>query len=283
MLSLGFGLLAASAWAVHDLLVRKLAQSAAVLPMLMTVLAAGMVALLIPALVMGGWDTMGRAAMVPAIAAGVAYVAGSGGLYQALGRAPVRIVAPVLGSFPILSLGIAAGQGRAVATVEWLAVLAIVFGIAMVTLTGRDGGTPTRGSLGAALGWAAVGAAGFAATFALSQEAARQGAEVPAMVVTRVTALAGVLLLCATFRSIRPVPGTVPVLLGMGVLDATALGLVTASAGLPNPEYAAVASALFGVLTILLAWKVLGERVAALQWVGIATVFAGIAVLSLQG
>jgi len=30
------------------------------------------------------------------------------------------------------------------------------------------------------------------------------------------------------------------------------------------------------VLTILLAWKVLGERVAALQWVGIA-------VLSLQG
>jgi len=100
MLSLGFGLLAACAWAVNDLPVRKLAQSAAVL-------AAGMVALLIPALVMGGWQTMGRAAMVPANAAGVAYVAGSGGLYQALGRASVRIVAPVLGSFPILSLGIA--------------------------------------------------------------------------------------------------------------------------------------------------------------------------------
>lgn len=159
---------------------------------------------------------------------------------------------------------------------EWLAVLAIVFGIAMGTLTGREEGTPTRGSLGAAVGWAAVGAAGFAATFALSQEAARQGAEIPAMVVTRVTALAGVLVLCATFRSARLVPGTVPVLLGMWVLDATALGLVTASAALPNPESRAVASALFGVLTILLAWKVLGERVAALQWVGIA-------VLSLQG
>ena len=251
--------------------------------MLMTVLAAGTVALLIPALVMDGWKTMGRPATVPAFASGVAYVAGSGELYQALSRTPVKIVAPVLGSFPILCLGIAAGQGRAVTTVEWLAVLAIVFGIAMLTLTGRERGTPTRGSLGAALGWAAVGAAGFAATVTLGQEAARQGAEVPAMVVTRVTALAEVLLLRAIFRSIRPVPGIGPVLLGMGVLDEMAFGLVTASAGLPNPECAAVAWALVGVLTILLARKVLGKRVAALQRVGLATVFAGIAVLSLHG
>lgn len=282
MLSLGFGLVAAMAWAVHDLLVRKLSQGSAMLPMLLVVLAAGTVALLVPALLLGGWNTMGRDALIPAVAAGVAYIAGAGGLYQALSRAPVRIVAPVLGSFPMISLAIAAWQGRDISAVEWLAVAAIVAGIAWVTATGREEGGLTRGALPAALGWAALGAVGFATTFALGQEAARAGAEVPGMVVTRVTALLGVLALALAFRSVRPTPGTVPALLGMGCLDALALGLVTVAGGLPHPEYAAVASALFGVLTILLAWRVLGERVAPVQWAGIAAVFAGIAVLSLQ-
>jgi drug/metabolite transporter (DMT)-like permease len=284
MLSLSYGFAAAVAWAVHDLLVRKLTQGSAMLPMLLTVMAAGSVALAVPALVFGGWETMGRAALLPAVAAGVAYMAGVGGLYQALSRAPVRVVAPVLGSFPMLSLGIAAVQGRAVSVVEWLAVAGIVAGIAWVALTGRDGHGALRGSLAAALGWAVLGAAGFAATFALGQAAARAGAEVPVMVVTRITALAGVVGLSLLYRSpLRPAKGTGWMLAGMGLLDATALGLVTASARLPHPEYAAVAAALFGVLTILLAWRVLGERVAPVQYAGIAAVFGGIAVLSLQG
>lgn len=283
MLSLGFGLLAALAWAVHDLLVRKLTQDAAILPMLLVVAGAGTAALLVPALILGGWETLGRAAVLPAVAAGLVYIAGMLGLYEALSRAPVRIVAPILGAYPILSLGIAAAQGRAVSAIEWLCVLAIALGIAVVALTGREAGTLTRGTLGAALAWAAIGAAGFAVTFALSQQAARQGSEVPVMVVTRVTALVGIAILCLAARSKRPAPGSIPVLAGMGVLDAAALGLVTASAGLPTPEYAAVAAALFGVLTILLAWRILGERVAPLQWLGIAMVFAGIGVLSLQG
>ena len=284
MISLGFGIGAAIAWAVHDLLVRKLTQGAALLPMLVTVLAVGLAALLVPSLIFGGWDQMGRAAVVPAIAAGVAYIAGSGGLYQALSRAPVRIVAPVLGAFPMISLGIAALQGRVVSTVEWLAVAGIVAGIAWVALSGRDGHGALRGTLRAALGWAVLGAIGFAVTFALGQEAARQGAEVPAMVITRATALVGVLGLCLLYRArLWPTKGTGRVLIGMGLLDATALGLVTVAGGLPHPEYAAVAAALFGVLTILLAWRVLDERVAPVQWAGIAAVFAGIAVLALQG
>ncbi|GAB1361698.1 hypothetical protein MASR1M32_09340 [Rhodobacter sp.] len=211
------------------------------------------------------------------------YVAASGGLYQALNRAPVRIVSPVLGSFPMLSLGIAAAQGREVAAVEWLGVISIVAGIAWVALTSRDGGGTLRGSLTAALLWAIAGAAGFAATFAVSQEAARLGATFPSMLITRMTAGFCTLALGLAFRSIRPAPATLPFLVGMGCLDALALGLVTASAALPHPEYAAVSSALFGVLTILLAWRILGERVAPLQWLGIIAVFGGIAVLSLQG
>lgn len=283
MLSLGFGLCAALAWALHDLLVRKLTQGSAMLPMLLTVLVAGAVVLAVPTLVLGGWERMTGSAVALSVAAGVVYVVGSGGLYQALHRAPVRIVAPVLGSFPMLSLGIAAAQGRAVAAAEWLAVAAVFAGIAWVALTGRADGGALRGSLWTALLWAMAGAAGFALTFALGQEAARAGATFPSMLVTRITAAACTLALAVAYRSARPAPGTLPFLLAMGGLDALALGLVTASAWLPHPEYAAVASALFGVLTILLAWRFLGERVAPPQWLGIAAVFGGIAMLSLQG
>jgi drug/metabolite transporter (DMT)-like permease len=37
------------------------------------------------------------------------------------------------------------------------------------------------------------------------------------------------------------------------------------------------------VLTIILAWRILDERVSPRQWAGIAAVFGGIGVLSLQG
>ena len=281
MLALICGLGAALVWAVHDLLVRRLAQTGAVLPMMVVVVVAGSVALVLPVLVWGGWGRMTAAAYGVSGLAGLAYVPGMLGLYVSFKLAPVRIVAPVVGAFPLMSLAIAAAQGRAVAPLEWLAVAGIVLGIAWVAMLGRaeEGAAPLR--LGPALGWAALGAVGFAATFGLGQEAARLGATLPTILVARLVAAAVIIGLAVITRA--PLSQTRPALptLGlMGALDATALGLVQAAATLPHPEYAAITAALFGVLTILLAWRVLGERVQPLQWVGIAVVFGGIGVLA---
>jgi len=285
MLALICGLGAAMAWAVHDLLVRRLAQTGAVLPLILVVAISGCAALALPALIWGGWDRMTPAAYWFCVATGGGYVVGMFGLYSAFKLAPVRVVAPVLGAFPLISLAIAVAQGRAVGQMEWLAVAAIVLGIAMVAVLNRgeeNGGAPLR--LAPALGWAIIGAAGFAVTFALGQEAARQGAEMPAIMVSRLVAAAAIISLAVLTRApIGEVRGSLPILGLMGVLDAMALGLVQAAASLPNPEYAAITAALFGVLTILLAWRVLGERVQPLQWVGIAVVFGGIGVLAAQG
>lgn len=284
MLALICGLASALSWAVHDLLVRKLAQGGSVLPMMLVVVTSGCVAVLAAALIWGGWGQMTGAAYGCSVATGVAYVVGMLGLYQAFQLAPVRIVAPVLGSFPMISLGIAAWQGAAVGLVEWLAVLAIVGGIAVVALHSADEGGARRPPRVPALCWAAFGAVGFALTFALGQEAVRQGAVVPTILVARLTSAAVIALMVLLARApMREVRGSLRLLALMGGLDATALGLVQAAARLPHPEYAAVASSLFGVLTILLAWRFLGERVLRLQWLGIAVVFAGIGVLSAQG
>lgn len=285
MLALGFGLTAALLWAVHDLLARKLSQDAALLPILAVVLAAGTVGLLPVAMLMGGWDRMPGAAWGIAALSGLAFAVAIGGLYRAFSMAPVRLVSPVVGAYPLLSLVIAAAQGRPVPPGDWLAVLAIVVGIAIVAIASRDDGPEGyAASPGVALSWAGLAALGFAGTFALAQAATRIGAELPVMLAGRVVALlfiGSLMLWKAAERG--PPRGQLWVLSGMGLIDALALGLVTAAGGLAHAEYASVASSLFGVLTVLLAAWFLKEHVRPVQWLGISAVFTGIAVLGLLG
>jgi len=285
MLALSFGLTAALIWAVHDLLARKLSQGAALLPILAVVLGAGTVVLVPVALLIGDWAAMTGAAWGIAVLSGVGFAVAIGSLYKAFSLAPVRLVSPVVGAYPMLTLVFAMAQGRPVTGQEWLAVLAIVTGIAIVALSSRDDAPEGYASSpGEALAWAALSAVGFSATFALGQEAARQGADLPVILIGRVVALVVIMALLVWHRgSLAPQRGHFPVLALMGVIDAVALGLVTASGSLPRAEYASVSSSLFGVLTVLLAAFFLKESVRAVQWLGIAAVFSGIAALSMQG
>lgn len=285
MLALGFGLTAALIWAVHDLLARKLSQGAALLPIIATVLIAGCAVLAPVALVYGDWSAMTGPAVAISVVYGLAYALAGGALYKAFSLAPVRLVSPVIGAYPMLSLVVASAQGQPVTPADWFAVAAIVAGIAIVAIAARDdapegyAATPT-----VALGWAALSAIGFASTFALGQEATRQGAELPVMLIGRLVALAAILAIAVVRRSsVRPAQGQGWLLALMGTFDAVALGLVTAAGSLPRAEYASVTSSLFGVLTVLLASWVLKERVRLVQWLGIAAVFSGIAILGVQG
>ena len=132
MLALGFGLTAALIWAVHDLLARKLSQGAALLPIVATVLWSGCLVLLPLALALGDWTAMTAQAWLGAAACGVAFAVAIGSLYKAFSLAPVRLVSPVIGAYPLLTLIFAVVQGRSVGLVDWLAVLLIVIGIAVL-------------------------------------------------------------------------------------------------------------------------------------------------------
>ncbi len=284
MLALSLGLTAALIWAVHDLLARKLSQGAALLPIIATVLITGCAVLAPVALIWGDWAAMTGTAVGISVTYGLAYAVAAGALYKAFSLAPVRLVSPVIGAYPMLSLIVASAQGQPVTPADWLAVAAIVMGIAVVAFAARDDAPEGYAAPPAvALGWAALSALGFATTFALGQEATRQGAELPVMLIGRVVALVAILAVAAGRRaSVRPPSGQFRLLALMGAFDATALGLVTASGSLPRAEYASVTSSLFGVLTVLLAAWILRERVRPVQWAGIAAVFTGIAVLGTQ-
>ena len=280
MVALALGLTAALCWAVHDLFVRKLSQGTELVPLMLAVLAAGSVALVVPVLIWGEWSLMTGPSVWLSLAAGVAFAVAFGSLYKAFSLAPVRVVSPIIGAYPMITLGLAVAQGRPVTTGDWLAVTAIVGGIAVIALTGDDEKSPGA-QTPKAIAWAILSACGFAVTFALGQAAARAGSELPAILITRIAALACVALLLTLRRSKpQPIGGQWKVMVAMGVLDAIALGAVMLSGSLPHAEYASVASALFGVLTILLATQFLNERVRPVQWLGIAVIFAGIGKLA---
>jgi drug/metabolite transporter (DMT)-like permease len=275
MLALGLGLVAALGWGTHDLLVRRIAPGASVLPQLVVVM-------IVAALVTAPFGWRGLPDWQPlslAVASGCAYFGASLALYAAFARAPARLVAPVIGSYPLPALGIALLQGHTVSASAWLAAGLIVAGVAVVATMGA---AEDKRPHPAALPLAFAACLGMASSFAFGQEAASRIDPLQAASLARAGGAALGLILLA----LRPV-GTKaalrrwPILLCMGCLDGVALSSVIAAGALPFASYAAVASSLFGVVTILLAWGILGEKVRLAQGAGIVLIFLGLGRLAL--
>lgn len=279
MIALSLGLLAALFWGLHDFTVRRVGGKADVAAMFALVTVFGLIPLVPLAVIVGGWGAIGPQQMGLALAAGVGTVCANIALYHAFTLGPVALVAPICGSYPVLSVLFAIARGQEAGLQEWLAVLAVVAGVAIVA---RGEGGASSGSRVAAAGWAAFASLSFAVTFGLAQWSAETGAHLPVTAITRVTALAIALIWLMQRR-----PGTAglrsiwPALLLMGMLDVGAVSAVTLAGGMENAEYAAIASSIFGIVTILLAWQFLKEPMKAVQWAGVVLVFAGIAALGM--
>ncbi|MCT4555256.1 MAG: DMT family transporter [Pelagimonas sp.] len=277
MLSLGLGMIAALAWGVHDLCVRHVSQNRGIIAPLTGVMVFG--AMLVAPVSLSAEIRPDGTALRIALAAGVLYGLAGYALYLAFSIGPVRLVAPVIGAYPVLSVAWAGMTGQAASIDQWLAVLLIIAGVGFVVGRSDESAESKGGRLRAVL-WSVAAAAGFAATFATGQAAASGGAEVALLLPTRLAALATVLVLAAVLRQ-SPIPPlrVVPVLMLMGVLDALALAMVLVAGGVPRPEFASVAASAFGLVTVVLAALVLRERMGAAQWGAVCMVFAAIGYL----
>ncbi|MFD0860205.1 EamA family transporter [Roseovarius aquimarinus] len=280
MASLAFGLVAALCWGIHDICVRYVSQRGGILPALTTVLAIGTIVMAPAAIFMGDWGAMSSKAMALSVASGLAFTLAYLGLYKAFEIGPVRLVAPIIGAYPVLSVGWAAMAGQEVGADQWLAVGAVIAGVAIVGMLTSE--SASQGNKRAAILWAVLGGASFAATFALGQAAAHAGSEGPAILVTRIVAVALAVVMMLASGGIRwPARGALPLLGMMGVLDCIALGIVIAAASMARPEFASVAASTFGMITVILAWAILRERMTAGQWGGVLLTFSAIGYLAL--
>ena len=280
MLSLTLGMIAACAWGVHDFCIRFVSQRGGILPAIATVMVGGALFLLPISGAFGNWSAMTLQSFGLSVISGAVYLVGCISLYKAFGIGPVRVVAPIVGSYPILSIGWAALMGQPILWDQWLAVGCVIMGVAIVGMLSDH--SESDGSQRAAIGWSLVGAGGFAMAFAVGHLATQVGSELPVILVTRLTAATGAIILLALSSGAKmPERSAWPLLALMSLLDALALGIVIAAGNLHRPEFAAVAASTFGIITIILAWLFLKERMTGGQWFGVAVCFLGIGYLVL--
>lgn len=274
------GLLAAFSWAVHDLCVRKVSATEGTFPSLLSVLTLGTLVVLPLTILWGDPATAPPEAYWRSIAAGAFYAIAGIGLYKALGIGPVRLVAPIIGAYPILSMAWAAYTGSPLTVLHWIAVFVVVGGVAFIATSSDEGASD--GTKRAAIFWSLVSGPGFAIAFAFSQSATVLADEWTMMMPMRITAITATLIAALAFREgLLPRRKSLWLFLVMGTLDVIAIGGVSAAGSLPYPEFAAVAASTFGLITVVLATIFLGERMRAPQWAAVLAVFAAIGSLGI--
>ena len=279
--ALELGLLAAMCWGFHDVCVRFISQKTPISACILTVLIVGLIfhiGLMIPTKEI---TVISKSAFVLATIAGVSFVIASFCLYYAFKRGPVKLVAPLIASYPILSISWAIWIGTPISKFQILAVLAIIFGVSIVAVL-SDISEEKIPPIGKTIALSLIAAIAFACTFASGQAAAELSPHMSATLVTRIISI----MLCAIiiyFAGLKFWPGksAIPWLIAMGCADGLALWCVFSAGALENPQYASVTSSIFGLITILLAWIFLKERMTILQWTGCIITFLGVGYLAI--
>lgn len=281
MNAIALGLLAAVCWGLHDIAIRYLSRTVPLIGALLVVLITGLVFQTFVLASGGDLRLPQGPAFWLSIGSGAAFLMASLGLYFAFERGPVRLVSPIIGAYPIASIAFAAATGTAISGGQIAAVLLIVAGVGLVACLSDSSGDPVPPK-GPTIALSLISALGFATTFKLGQMAAALDGELQSTFVARITAIA-LLGLIVVARKI-PVTvgrGAILPLIVMGLLDGVALLSVLSAGSLANPQFAAVASSMFGLFTIVLAWVLLKERMTAPQWGGCVIAFLAIGYLAL--
>lgn len=108
MTALTLGLIAALSWGFHDICVRFLSQRTPLSACIFIVLLTGLVFHFGLMALRDGFAPVSNTALWLSLGTGAFFAMATFGLYHAFQRGPVRLVAPLIAGYPILSVAIAA-------------------------------------------------------------------------------------------------------------------------------------------------------------------------------
>lgn len=268
-------LFGALSWGIGDFLGGLASRRLAVLTVLCISQAVGLAGVVVW-VILAGEPFPGVAALVPGAAAGTAVIIGLGAFYRGLAIGAMGVVAPISASYPLIPLAVDGARGIAPSPAQWAGTALVFTGIAVLS---REP-APEGGRLAAGVVLALMASA----TFGVYIVGIDLGADesVPwTVLAVRSTSVALVLTaVLVTSTSLRTPRHLLPVLVVIGVFDTGANIAVTFATTHGAAGIVAVLSALYPVVTILLARYVLGERLSALRRLGGVGALAGAALVA---
>ncbi|MFI0480559.1 EamA family transporter [Actinomadura sp. 9N215] len=287
---------AALAYGVADFLGGAVARKSTALRALTWCVPAGLLVVLVSALVSGG--SAGPVPMVWGFLGGLSGGAGLIAFYRALARGPMSVVAPVSAlAAAILPVAVGVVRGERLDASVVAGVLLCLVAIGLVSMETGNGETPSSPAApDRADGWrrlvdsgplmAGLSGACFGIFFVLLK-AAGDGTGLWPIVGARVGTLTivvvAVLVMAMRGDGLGPkVPGRTLIGLALlsGVLDAAANALYFLAAHKGMLSLAAVLTSLYPAITVLLARIAYSERLRVVQRVGMAVAVAGVALVT---
>jgi drug/metabolite transporter (DMT)-like permease len=276
MLAVVLALASSVVWGTSDFLGGIYTRRLTLAPVLVVSQLAGLVLLGVATGLTGQLDTY---AFGVGLVAGVFGAVGIAAFYRALATGTISIVSPVSACGAIVPVGLALAQGERPGALA-LAGCAIALVGAVLASVHEFTGAPAARSSVILAGTAALGIGGFLYFIA---HAVRGGHTLPALFGSRTASLALLLVgVLATRSSVRMPSRQIPAVAGIGLLDVSANALFAAAATRGYLSIVSVLGSEYPVVTVILAQKLLGERVSRPQAAGIALALIGVGIVSVN-
>jgi drug/metabolite transporter (DMT)-like permease len=218
-------------------------------------------------------------ALLAAAGAGLGVTIGVFALFQAMVVGKVSVVAPISATGVVLPVAIGIARGEHPTVVQAVGIIAAIAGVVLAART-RGEDQVARGEAG--LGLAVVAAVGTGLFLWLMAPASQHGVAWAVLIARVVPSAALVTAVCIIGTSLRPAlePRTAGIVLAAAVLAFVGVALYGAATLHGQLVIVSVLGSLYPVVIVLLAYRVLGERLDGAQRVGVVAVLCGVVLLS---
>jgi len=207
-------------------------------------------------------------------------------LYRSFEIGKMAVVAPLSASYPVLTILLSLATGEKLSLARAVGIAFTLFGVLVVArgehVPGEtDDESASRSTKG--IGWAICAAVGFGFLFwllGIRIIPALGAAQTIWIIRLTSTVLTIAIILLAKQPMSLPRGPARPLALGTGILDTGAFVVCAYGMRMEQVAIISVLGSLYGAVTVALAAIVLREQISRWQWFGIATIFAGIYLIS---
>jgi len=279
LLALAISLASAASWGVSDFLGGLQSRRLPVLGVLAVSQPAGLllIGLLIPLI---GADSISAGKLGIAFLAGAASLGGLAAFYAAMAMGTVSVVAPIASLGVVVPVAVGLAEGDSPAAIQLAGLVPAMAGVVILSYEERPEHVETARTARLSILLAIVAGLGFGIFFTGLDAAAadRPGWAILAVRVGGVTTVAAALLIARP--RLDGVAAAWPVLIVIGAFDVLANALFAVASTKGVLPVVAVGGSMYPAFTVALAHAVLGERLATLQWTGVALALSGVAMIA---